>query len=151
MAASAVFVMLYVGAVEGMERWVAPKHVIRMTARQAGRKEEAERLAYGSDAMKPGFRAPGKRWYEDNSREPLRDETIRQGLIVYNAVIERSGLATTSGLPRDSWLSSPPILTVPRRHSRRPSRNWHGGPSRGSLPNLDISSLCTRAAPHRCC
>ena len=100
MAASAVFVMLYVGAVEGMERWVAPKHVIRMTARQAGRKEEAERLAYGSDAMKPGFRAPGKRWYEDNSREPLRDETIRQGLIVYNAVIERSGLATTSGLPR---------------------------------------------------
>lgn len=100
MAASAVFVMLYVGAVEGASRWVAPKHVIRMTARQAGRKEEAERLAYGSEAMKPGFRVPGKRWYEDNSREPLRDETIRQGLIVYNAVIERGGLATTSGLPR---------------------------------------------------
>ncbi len=35
MAASAVFVMLYIGAVEGVDRWLAPKHVMRMTGEQA--------------------------------------------------------------------------------------------------------------------
>ena len=100
MAASAVFVMLYIGAVEGSEKWLAPKHVMRMTAEQATIKEDAARATYGKDAMKPGFRVAGVRWYEENSREPLRDETIRQGFINNNAVVERRGLATTSGFPR---------------------------------------------------
>ena len=100
MAASAVFVMLYIGAVEGANRWLAPKHVMRMTAEQAGISDNDARAAYGKDAMKPGFKVPGTRWYEENSREPLRDETIRQGFINNNAVAERPGLPTTSGLPR---------------------------------------------------
>lgn len=100
MAASAVFVMLYIGAVAGTERWLAPKHVMRMTAEQANITGDAERAAYGTEAMRPGFRVAGARWYEENSREPLRDETIRQGFINNNAVVERGGLPTTSGLPR---------------------------------------------------
>ncbi len=100
MAASAVFVMLYIGAVEGRDRWLAPKHVMRMTAEQACISDDAARAAYGADAMKPGFKVPGTRWYEENSREPLRDETIRQGFINNNGVAERPGLPTTSGLPR---------------------------------------------------
>jgi hypothetical protein len=100
MAASTVFCMLYVGAIEGSERWIAPKHVIRMTDEQAARADDASREAYGPGAMKPGFRTPGTRWYEDNSRESVRDETIRNGLITNNAALERPGLATTSGVPR---------------------------------------------------
>lgn len=43
---------------------------------------------------------PG-RWYKPNTREPIRDETIRE-MVRLNAVIERAGLATTSPLPRYS-------------------------------------------------
>jgi BsuBI/PstI restriction endonuclease domain/BsuBI/PstI restriction endonuclease HTH domain len=100
MAASAVFVMLYIGAVEGSDQWLAPKHVMRMTEEQSKNKVEDVRGTYRTNVMKAGFRAAGTRWYEDNSREPLRDETIRQGLITNNAVVERSGLATTSSFPR---------------------------------------------------
>ncbi|WP_160165330.1 BsuBI/PstI family type II restriction endonuclease [Xanthomonas phaseoli] len=96
MAASAVFVMLYIGAVEGTGRWLAPKHVMRMTVEQALLSDDAVREAYGLGAMKPGFRVAD----EENSREPLRDETLRQGFITNNAVAERTGLPTTSGLPR---------------------------------------------------
>jgi BsuBI/PstI restriction endonuclease domain/BsuBI/PstI restriction endonuclease HTH domain len=100
MAASAVFVMLYIGAIEGRDQWLAPKHVMRMTEEQSKRQAADLRNAYRTDVKRSGFRAEGQRWYEDNSREPLRDETIRQGLITNNAVIERQGLATTSSLPR---------------------------------------------------
>ena len=101
MAASAVFTMLYIGAVEGSEKWLAPKHVMRMTSQQASRKDEYERRAYADEVMKPRFHVQeGTRWYQDNSREPLRDETIRQGFIPNNAVMERGGLPTTSSLPR---------------------------------------------------
>ena len=34
-AASTIFTMLYIGAVEGSGEWVAPKQVIRMTDAQA--------------------------------------------------------------------------------------------------------------------
>lgn len=74
MAASAVFVMLYIGAIEGTDRWLAPKHVMRMTVEQALLSDDAVREAYGIRAMKPGFRVAGQRWYEENSREPLRDD-----------------------------------------------------------------------------
>jgi BsuBI/PstI restriction endonuclease domain/BsuBI/PstI restriction endonuclease HTH domain len=100
MAASAVFVLLYIGAVEDEDRWLAPKHVMRMTEEQSKLTDSAVRDSYRTDAMKSGFRAVGNRWYEENSREPMRDETLRQGLITNNAVLERQGLATTSSLPR---------------------------------------------------
>jgi hypothetical protein len=40
------------------------------------------------------------RWYADNTREPLRDEVIRQGLVPVNAMTEKMGLPTTSPLGR---------------------------------------------------
>jgi hypothetical protein len=100
MAASAVFVMLYIGAIEESDHWLAPKHVMRMTEEQSKRQLGDERDTYRTEAMRPGFRADGRRWYEENSREALRDETLRQGFITNNAAIERQGLPTTSGLPR---------------------------------------------------
>ncbi|MGB6946064.1 MAG: BsuBI/PstI family type II restriction endonuclease [Bryobacteraceae bacterium] len=42
---------------------------------------------------------PG-RWFAVNTRESVRDDTIRNALIPNGAVVERSGLATTSPAPR---------------------------------------------------
>jgi hypothetical protein len=49
---------------------------------------------------KPGFVAPADRWFHDNTREPIRDETLRDGLVRIGAVVTRSGLATTSSKGR---------------------------------------------------
>ena len=114
MAASVVFAMLYVGAIEGRDQWIAPKHVIRMTGEQAAVANDAARTAYAKGVMRPGFRAPGARWYEENSREPIRDETIR-GLIGNNSVLERSGVATTSSHPRYALRSSFAALFDPNK------------------------------------
>ena len=99
-AASTVFAMLYIGAVEGAGEWLAPKQIYRMTDVQAAQALDAERRNYVKASLKPGFQPKEKTWYRDNSREQIRDETIRQGLIPNNAVIERPGVPTTSAKPR---------------------------------------------------
>lgn len=99
-AASTVFTMLYIGATEGAEVWLAPKQVVRMTNAQASKTDPASRSAYATRSLKPRFRLPGRPWYSENSREQIRDETLRQGLIGNNAVTERPGLPTTSSRPR---------------------------------------------------
>ncbi|MEX2223703.1 MAG: BsuBI/PstI family type II restriction endonuclease [Candidatus Rokuibacteriota bacterium] len=99
-AASAVFTLLYVGAIEGADVWLAPKQVVRMTNAQASKRDALARESYATRSLKPGFRPAGKPWYSENSREQIRDETIRQGLIGNNAVTERRGLSTTSAKPR---------------------------------------------------
>lgn len=100
LSASTVFVGLYIGAIEGADIWLAPKHVYRMSDIQAAMTDPADRGAYSVQVMKPGGRAPGEQWYADNSRESIRDETLREGLVVLGAAIERPGVATTSGKPR---------------------------------------------------
>ena len=40
------------------------------------------------------------RWFATDTREPIRDETLRNALQVVGAVIERPGLDTTSSTPR---------------------------------------------------
>lgn len=100
LAASTVFVALYIGAIEGTDTYLGPKHVYRMSDDQAALTAPAERAAYSVNVMKPGGRAPGTQWYADTSREPIRDETLREGLVVVGAAIERPDLATTSSKPR---------------------------------------------------
>lgn len=99
-AASTVFVMLYIGAIEGTNEWAGPKQIVRMSDEQACLQSDADRQAYASDSMKPGYQPEGKTWYLENSREQIRDETLRQGFITNNAVVERAGLPTTSSKPR---------------------------------------------------
>lgn len=99
-AVKTVFVMLYAGAVEGTGHWIRPSHVYFMTEEQARRQSDRARDAWFNDSLKPKYRPQGKRWYADNSREPIRDETIRFGLIPHGAVVERPGLATTSSAPK---------------------------------------------------
>lgn len=100
LAASTIFTMLYIGAVEGSGRHLAPKHVYRMTERQAAKHGDNERLKYAKEALKPGFSAPGRRWYADNTREPIRDETLREGLVTVGAATARTDMPTTSSKPR---------------------------------------------------
>ncbi len=92
--------MLYIGAVEGLGRYLGPVHVYRMTEEQAAMADQAAREAYADGVLKKNFRAPGKRWFADNTREPIRDETLRDGLVAVGAVARREDLPTTSGLPR---------------------------------------------------
>lgn len=100
LAANTVFTMVYIGAIEGSGVFLGPKHVYRMTNEQVAKSDAVSRMAYHRDALKPGFEARGTRWYADNTREPIRDETLREGLITVGAVMARDDIPTTSSKPR---------------------------------------------------
>lgn len=100
LAASTIFGAIYVGAVEGSGRYLGPVHVYRMTAEQAVEPSDAARLEYSAKVLGKKGQVFGRRWYADNTREPIRDETLRDGLVAVGAVIRREDLPTTSGQPR---------------------------------------------------
>lgn len=100
LAASTVFAMLYIGAVKGSERYLAPIHVYRMTDEQASKADDVSRIAYADGVRSRNYEIEGARWYADNTREPIRDETLREGLVNLGAVFARDDLPTTSGKPR---------------------------------------------------
>jgi len=93
-AAKTVFVMLYVGAVAGSDRWLRPDQVTRMTDVRAARISDSERDARVAASLKSSTGEIEGRWYADTTREPIRDETLRLGLIPWGAVAERTGLPT---------------------------------------------------------
>lgn len=98
-AAKTIFVMLYGFAVEGRDRWIRPTAVTDMSDAQAQRQagEERERwLDRVQSAKRPSVEG---RWYGENTREPIRDETLKR-LVELGAVVERAGIATTSPKPR---------------------------------------------------
>lgn len=99
-AAKTVFVMLYIGAVEGTQRWLRPDQVTRMTDTQAAMLEDQDRSAWLLESMRPTAGYIEGRWYATNTREPIRDETLREGLVRLDAVNERQGLPTMSPRPR---------------------------------------------------
>src|SRR5690606_10837141 len=95
MAAKTIWVFLYGGMVEGAGRHLRPSHVYFYTVNQAGLTDDTERLAWIKNSLKPGFRPAGERWYADTTREPIRDETIRLGLVDIGAVDKIPGIPTT--------------------------------------------------------
>jgi hypothetical protein len=97
-AAKTIFVLLYTGAIEGRDYWVRPDQVTRMTDAQASEMSDEARLAWTKLSVKPGKGEISGRWYAVNTRESIRDDTIRNSLIQNAAVVERQGLATTSSL-----------------------------------------------------
>lgn len=100
LAASTVFSMLYIGAVEGNGSYLGPVHIYRMTDEQAVQTDEEARIEYGIKALGRNYKPEGKRWYADNTREPIRDETLREGLVQVGAVLSLPGVPTTSSKPR---------------------------------------------------
>ncbi len=98
-AARTIFTMLYVGAIEGGE-WLAPKFVYRMGASQAAKTGAGDRLAYLAAVKKPGTAEPPDRWYKENTRESIRDEVLRDGLVPIGAVLVKADVPTTSSKGR---------------------------------------------------
>lgn len=112
-AAKTIFVMLYAGAVEGSDRWIRPDQVTRMTNEQAVQTDDAARDSWATASIKPSKAEVPGRWYAGNTRESIRDDTIRYALIQNGAVIERSGLPTTSPAGRYALQSDFADLLAP--------------------------------------
>lgn len=93
MSAKTIFVMLYVGAVEPNQRWIRPDQVTRMTDGQATLVTERDREAWLAESMNRATGSIEGRWYAANTREPIRDETLRAGLI-------RMGQSASEGICR---------------------------------------------------
>jgi hypothetical protein len=100
MAARTVFVMFYAGAIAGSDRWIRPSQVTDMSDDQAGLLDDASRISWIELSLSSKKDRPAQPWYAANSREPVRDETLRSGFIVCRAVIERKGVPTTSSRPK---------------------------------------------------
>jgi hypothetical protein len=94
--ARVVFCSLYIGAIEGTDRWFAPRHLYRMTDGLSVIEEPEVRLGFYKQVPKSSNEA----WYADNSREGARDEGVRRGLIPLNAMVKRQGVDTTSSKGR---------------------------------------------------
>lgn len=95
-AARTVFVMLYAGAVDGRDYWLRPDQVSRMTDAQAAQLSDEARFAWAKESMRSSKGEMAGRWYAVNTRESIRDDTIRYSLIANGAIVEKAGLATTS-------------------------------------------------------
>lgn len=99
-AAKTVFVMLYGLAIEGEDRWIRPTAVADMTDEQAQILDPRSRIEW-LDRVQSRNRpreVPG-RWYGENTRESIRDETLNT-LVDLDVVKVRRGLPTTSPKPR---------------------------------------------------
>lgn len=101
MGAKSIYTMLYCFCVDG-NAWIRPATITCMTNEQAAIQDPISRKQWLKmiQSQSAPRDIPG-RWYKPNTREPIRDETLRE-MVRLNAVIERSGLATTSPLPRYS-------------------------------------------------
>lgn len=98
MAARVIWVFQYGGMEEGADRYLRPSFIYFYTKEQASLSSDAERLEWIKNARKQGFRPMGTRWYADNTREPIRDETIRAFLDI-GAVGKLAGVSTNSSDP----------------------------------------------------
>lgn len=100
MAGKTIYVMFYAGAIEGQERWIRPNQVVNMGDSQAALTDDDDRLQWVAQSLKKKRTQPADAWYAENTREPIRDETIKNGLIPCRAVLMREGIATTASTPR---------------------------------------------------
>jgi hypothetical protein len=100
LAAKTIFTMIYIGSIEGSGMLFGPKHVYRMTEQQAADSGDESRRQYGTDMLRSGYHAKGSRWYNDTTREPIRDETLQNGLVLVGAVSVLESVPTTSSKPR---------------------------------------------------
>lgn len=67
-----------------------------MTDDQALKTGDEDRLQYARQGGRPGWRPTGKPWYADTTRESIRDDTIRNGLVAIGAAVPEESVQTTS-------------------------------------------------------
>ncbi|HLJ01046.1 MAG TPA: BsuBI/PstI family type II restriction endonuclease [Bradyrhizobium sp.] len=113
-AVRTVFVMLYANAVEGSEVWLRPDQVTRMTDKQAAKTSDGDRAAWAKSSAAPSKAEIPGRWYAANTRESVRDDTIRNALIPNSAIVERPGLPTASPAGRYALRTDFAALFDPR-------------------------------------
>jgi hypothetical protein len=99
MARRLFFVCLYGGFIEGTNRYFRPSTVIRFSLEQAAKVSDEERLAWLSVCQAAGFQPTGTPWYKDNTREPVRDDLIRQRALPIGVVKKKEGVSVTSPAP----------------------------------------------------
>jgi hypothetical protein len=99
MSARAIFVGRYGGFIEGSGRWFRPSTIIRFTQEQCFEDTYESRIAWFSTCHAPSHKAVGTQWYADNTREPVRDDYIRNRAIPIGIIVKREGIATTSPAP----------------------------------------------------
>ena len=142
-AASTVFVALYIGAIEGAGQLLGPKHVYRMTEEQAALTSTDARKAYIAAIYSPKGEIKGVRWYADNTREGIRDDTLREGLVAIGAVVARGDIPTTSSKPRYALTASFAALFDPALVGdalERAIADWQASSlSKGALTRLAIN------------
>lgn len=80
MAARVIYVFIYGGFIEGQGRFLRPSHVYFFPEEQTNKITDSDRNHWLSVATRPGHRPEGKRWYADTSREPIRDDLMRNQL-----------------------------------------------------------------------
>ncbi|WP_019914325.1 BsuBI/PstI family type II restriction endonuclease [Paenibacillus sp. HW567] len=98
-ASRTIFVMLYSFAIEGEEGRIRPSTVTIMTDEQAEILSPEERRRWLKQMQSPKKPFLEKRWYSENTRESIRDDTIST-LKRLGAVKEQEGIPTTSSKPR---------------------------------------------------
>jgi hypothetical protein len=124
-AVRTVAAALYIDAIEGTGTYLAPRHVYRMSdERYTVWTSRADRLEFARTN-----RVVGARWYADNTREPVRDETIREGLERNGAIIQRPGVPTNASTPRYALQSEFAALFDPKLNKtalRHAVMRWQG-------------------------
>ncbi|MCE4341668.1 BsuBI/PstI family type II restriction endonuclease [Xanthomonas hortorum] len=99
-ATRVIFVMFYAGAVEGKGGWLRPSQVTDMSDDQAALLDAESRKSWVVWSLSNKKTRVANPWYATNSREQVRDETIKDAFIPAGAVVERAGVTTTSSKPR---------------------------------------------------
>ncbi len=95
-AARTIFVMLYLGAIEGNDYWIRPNQVTRMTDEQADKRSNAERLGWRKESVRriPKDEQIVGQWYSVDSREGIRDDCLRYALRASGAAVVCEDLPT---------------------------------------------------------
>lgn len=101
-AAKTIFVMMYVGAVDGNDYWLRPDQVTRMTDNQSLLTSESEREKWKKFSVKriPKDEPIVGRWYDQNTRESVRDDCIKNALAVSGTIVVKDNVATSSSAGR---------------------------------------------------
>ncbi len=99
MCARMVFVAIYGGYIDGTGRYFRPSTVISFTHEQAAKTSDWNRMQWAAACQQQGFEPTGKPWYAPNTREPLRDDLIRNRAIPMGLIVKREGVPVTSPAP----------------------------------------------------
>jgi hypothetical protein len=98
-SARTIATMLYAAAVDGQGRYVRPTQITSMSDVQYALRSNADRDSWWQDSLRRGYN-PADQWYRQNSREGVRDNSIRYALIPNHAVVQLANVPVTSSKGR---------------------------------------------------